>query len=45
MATPPEPLLSRFEQVVKLIRRHVPKAAIAFNTSGGDRVESAKRWL
>ncbi|MFI1508062.1 hypothetical protein [Streptomyces sp. NPDC020597] len=41
----PEPLLPLFEQVVNLVRRHAPKAAIAFNTSGGDSVESAKRWL
>ncbi|MFB0619586.1 hypothetical protein [Streptomyces sp. AGS-58] len=41
----PEPLLPLFEQVVNLVRRHASKAAIAFNTSGGDSVESAKRWL
>lgn len=41
----PEPLLPLFEQVVNLVRRHAPKAAIAFNTSGGDSVEAAKRWL
>ncbi|MEV7025546.1 hypothetical protein [Kitasatospora sp. NPDC093558] len=41
----PEPLLSLFEQVVNLIRQHAPKAAIAFNTSGADSVEAAKRWL
>ncbi|WP_394816016.1 hypothetical protein [Streptomyces gibsoniae] len=37
----PEPLLPLFEQVVNLVRRHAPKAAIAFNTSGGDSVEAA----
>ncbi|AEA22615.1 hypothetical protein GCM10023403_56760 [Pseudonocardia benzenivorans] len=41
----PEALLELFEQVVNLIRREVPKAAIAFNTSGGDSVEAALRWL
>jgi hypothetical protein len=41
----PEPLLPLIEQVVNLVRRHAPKAAIAFNTSGGDSVEAAKRWL
>jgi nucleotide-binding universal stress UspA family protein len=41
----PEPLLVLFEQVVNLVRRHAPQAAIAFNTSGGDSVEAARRWL
>jgi hypothetical protein len=41
----PEPLLEFFEQVVNLIRQHAPGAAIAFNTSGGDSVEAARRWL
>ncbi|MBK3627643.1 hypothetical protein JHN59_22925 [Streptomyces sp. MBT49] len=41
----PEPLVTFFEQVVNLIRRHAPAAAIAFNTSGGDSVEAAERWL
>jgi hypothetical protein len=41
----PEPLVMFFEQVVNLVRRHVPGAAIAFNTSGGDSVEAALRWL
>jgi hypothetical protein len=41
----PEPLLILFERVVNLIRRDAPRAAIAFNTSGGDSVEAAKRWL
>ncbi|MCX4550088.1 hypothetical protein OG204_16190 [Streptomyces sp. NBC_01387] len=40
----PEPLLTFFEQVVNLVRRHAPGAALAFNTSGGDSVEAAKRW-
>ncbi|TQF06889.1 hypothetical protein E6W39_37745 [Kitasatospora acidiphila] len=41
----PEPLLPLFEQVVNLVRQHAPKAAIAFNTSGGDSVEAARRRL
>ncbi|MBY8339140.1 hypothetical protein LXH13_34905 [Streptomyces spinosirectus] len=40
-----EPLLPLFEQIVNLVRRHAPQAAIAFNTSGGDSVEAAQRWL
>jgi hypothetical protein len=40
-----EQLLPFFEQIVNLIRRHAPQAAIAFNTSGGDSVEAAQRWL
>ncbi|MFD7163756.1 hypothetical protein [Streptomyces violascens] len=41
----PETLLVFFELVVNLVRQHAPAAAIAFNTSGGDSVEAAKRWL
>lgn len=40
-----EPLLPLFELTVNLIRRHAPRAAVAFNTSGGDSVEAAQRWL
>ncbi|KOG31352.1 hypothetical protein [Streptomyces resistomycificus] len=40
-----EQLLPLFEQIVNLIRSHAPQAAIAFNTSGGDSVEAAQRWL
>ncbi|MEU5563513.1 hypothetical protein [Micromonospora musae] len=40
-----EQLLPLFEQVVNLIRRHASQAAIAFNTTGGDSVEAAQRWL
>ncbi|MCC3773827.1 hypothetical protein [Streptomyces sp. UNOB3_S3] len=40
-----EQLFPLFEQIVNLIRRHAPQAAIAFNTSGGDSVEAAQRWL
>lgn len=35
-----EKLLPLFEQIVNLIRRHAPQAAIAFNTGGGDSVDS-----
>jgi hypothetical protein len=41
----PEPLLTFFEHVVNLVRRHAPQAALAFNTSGGDSVEAAQRQL
>jgi hypothetical protein len=41
----PEPLHGLFEMVVNLIRRHGSQAAIAFNTSGGDSLEAAPRWL
>ena len=41
----PAPLLELFETVVNLIRRTAPQAAIAFNSSGGDSVEAARRWL
>lgn len=41
----PDALVALFEQVVNLVRRHAPQAAIAFNTSGGDSVEAAGRWL
>ncbi|MFF1685180.1 MULTISPECIES: hypothetical protein [unclassified Streptomyces] len=40
-----EQLLPLFEEIVNLIRRHAPQAAIAFNTSGGDSVEAAQRRL
>ncbi|MFJ7199967.1 MULTISPECIES: hypothetical protein [unclassified Streptomyces] len=41
----PGPLVTFFERVVNLVRKHAPGAAIAFNTSGGDSVEAAERWL
>ncbi|MGP3988636.1 hypothetical protein [Streptomyces sp. 3N207] len=41
----PEPALLFFERVVNLVHRHAPGAAIAFNTSIGDSVEAARRWL
>jgi hypothetical protein len=41
----PEPLLALFERIVNSVRLVAPQAAIAFNTSGGDSVEAAQRWL
>jgi CO dehydrogenase/acetyl-CoA synthase epsilon subunit len=41
----PAPLLTFFERVVNLIRQHAPQAAIAFDTSVGDSVESVRRVL
>ncbi|MCT2544337.1 MULTISPECIES: hypothetical protein [Streptomyces] len=40
-----EQLLPLFEQIVNLIRRHAPQAAIAFNTGAADTVEAAQRRL
>ncbi|MGC0417179.1 hypothetical protein [Embleya sp. AB8] len=40
-----EQLLTFFEHIVNLIRRHAPQAAIAFNTNAGDSVEAARRQL
>ncbi|MFE6163284.1 hypothetical protein ACFQ7F_30725 [Streptomyces sp. NPDC056486] len=40
-----EQLLPFFEEIVNLIHRHAPQAAIAFNTGGGDSVETAQRRL
>jgi hypothetical protein len=34
-----------FEQVVNLVRRHAPGAAIAFNDSPADCLEAAERWI
>jgi hypothetical protein len=41
----PEPLLEFFELVINLVRRHAPRAAIAFNTSPVDSLDAARRWL
>ncbi len=41
----PEPMLEFFEQVINLVRRHAPSAAIALNTNGGNSLEAAQRWL
>ncbi|NSC19943.1 hypothetical protein FM076_01440 [Streptomyces albus subsp. chlorinus] len=40
-----ESLLPLFEQIVNLVRRHAPQAAIAFNTSITDTFAAAQRWL
>lgn len=40
-----EPLLELFEQVVNLVRRHAPAAAIAFNSNPEDCADAARRWL
>ncbi|ACU77078.1 conserved hypothetical protein [Catenulispora acidiphila DSM 44928] len=34
-----------FEQVINLIRRHAPDAAIAFNTRPDTTFEAAARWI
>jgi hypothetical protein len=34
-----------FEQVVNLVRRHAPGAAIAFNSAAEDKYEAAARWI
>ncbi|MEW1722733.1 hypothetical protein [Streptomyces sp. NPDC093109] len=41
----PEQSLIQFERVLNLARRYAPQAAIAFDTSTGDGVEAARRWL
>ncbi len=41
----PEAMLEFFEQVVNLVRRQAPDAAIAFNTDAANSVEAAQRWL
>ncbi|MFG2342181.1 hypothetical protein [Streptomyces yangpuensis] len=40
-----EQLLPLLEQIVNLIRRHAPDAAIAFNSGVGDSLEAAQRLL
>ncbi len=40
-----EPLLGLFENVVNLVRRHAPGAAIAFNSTPEDTPDAALRWL
>ncbi|WP_284532542.1 hypothetical protein [Nocardioides sp. T2.26MG-1] len=37
--------LALFEQVVNLVRRHAPDAAIAFNSTPADTFDAAARWL
>lgn len=41
----PENLLELFEQVINLVRRHAPDAAIAFNTNPVDSFDAAARWI
>jgi hypothetical protein len=41
----PAPMLEFFEQVINLVRRHAPAAAIAFNTNGENSLDAAQRWL
>lgn len=41
----PEPMLEFFEQVINLVRRYAPTAAIAFNTNAANSIEAAQRWL
>lgn len=41
----PEPMLELFEEVINLVRRHAPHAAIAFNTNAANSVDAARRWL
>jgi hypothetical protein len=40
-----EDQLELFEQVINLVRRHAPEAAIAFNASPTDTFDAAARWL
>lgn len=40
-----EPLLEFFEQVINLVHRHAPDAAIAFNSTPEDTVDAALRRL
>ncbi|GAA2289016.1 hypothetical protein GCM10010149_39750 [Nonomuraea roseoviolacea subsp. roseoviolacea] len=40
-----EDLLELFEQVVNLVRRHAPDAAIAFNSNPTDTFDAAARWI
>jgi hypothetical protein len=38
-------LLELFEQVLNLVRRHAPGAAIAFNRATAETFEAAARWI
>ncbi|MFF4795573.1 MULTISPECIES: hypothetical protein [unclassified Streptomyces] len=40
-----EDQLELFEQVINLIRRHAPNAAIAFNSTPADTFDAAARWI
>ena len=37
--------LNLFEQVINLVRRHAPAAAIAFNSTPADTLDAAARWI
>ncbi len=37
--------LELFEQVINLVRRHAPTAAIAFNSTPADTFDAAARWI
>lgn len=37
--------LDLFEQVINLVRRHAPDAAIAFNSTPADTFDAAARWI
>jgi hypothetical protein len=37
--------LELFEQVINLVRRHAPDAAIAFNSTPADTFDAAARWV
>lgn len=41
----PQDQLELFEQLVNLVRRHAPHAAIAFNSIPTDNYEAAARWI
>lgn len=40
-----EDQLELFEQVINLVRRHAPNAAIAFNSTPTDTFDAAARWI
>jgi hypothetical protein len=40
-----ESQLDLFEQVLNLVRRHAPDAAIAFNRTPSDTFDAARRWI
>lgn len=37
--------LELFESIINLIRRHAPRASIAFNATASDTYEAAARWI
>ncbi|MER6952093.1 hypothetical protein ABT294_49605 [Nonomuraea sp. NPDC000554] len=41
----PEDQLELFEQIINLVRRHAPSAAIAFNSNPTDTFDAAARWI